>query len=514
MAGCAASLAIAASSLATPPSAGAVPAPGQTVDAAVIVQAIGRREPVQLADVHIIGPLDLSALSQVAGPLQCRACQIDNLTVGNVTFARAVDLSGSTIAGPVHASGAVFNGAVLLAGATFRGDIDLADAQFTDVVDFSGATIAGAARFDDDRFAGDARFDNIDAQGPASFVAAAFSHRASFSGVRTDGLAPRQPVTGAGCGPSLATGGGFEQRADFRQASFGGDVDLRQMCVVGTAGFSQTSFGGVVSAAQARFSGEAIFDGARFDGGASFVDAHFDALTTFARVAAGGRLDFEAASFGGIPVFSHLASTGVVSFVDARFTGKVIFDKVDAKELDLAFADVPRMGAARADVLVLIEDGARGRGNIALANQARYNRLALQGTTGPPMHRAADWLFYRVVAGYLVRPLRPLLWLLAAVLVASLVRAIRAASRRGSRTIAESSESAIHGAFSRYLLNVERTVGVVVAKKASRADNTDQPMATVRQWVEWGLYKALLVAFIVGVANSNATLRQMLDAIK
>lgn len=446
--------------------------------------------------------------------MQCRACQIDSLTLGNVTFARAVDLSGSTIDGPVHASGAVFDGAVLLGGTTFGADVDLADAQFSDVVDLSGATIVGAARFDDGRFGGDARFDNIDAQGPASFVAAAFAHRASFSGVRADGLTPRHPATGAGCGPSLVSGGGFEQRVDFRQASFAGDVDFRQMCVVGTAAFSQTSFTGVMSAAQAHFSDEATFDGARFAGGASFVDAHFDALTSFARVVAGGRLDFEAASFGGIPVFSHLGSTGVVSFVDARFRDKVIFDNVDAKELDLAFADVPRMGAARADVLVLIEDGARGRGNIALANQARFRRLALQGRTGSPLHRGADWFFYRVVAGYLVRPLRPLLWLLAAVLVASLLRTVGGASRRRTGPISERLESGIHGSLSRYLLNVERTVGVAVAKKASRADDTDQPMATVRQWLEWGLYKGLLVAFIVGVANSNATLRQMLDAIK
>lgn len=492
---------------------GASPAPGQSVDAAVILQAIGRHEPVQLAGVHVVGSLDLSGVDQVEGPVQCRACQMDGLTLGNVTFARAVDLSGSVIAGSVHASGAVFRGAVILAGATFRSDVDLADAQFTDVVDFSGATIVGAARFDDGRFGGDARFDNIDAQGPASFVAAAFAHRASFSGVRASGLAPRQPVTGVGCGPSLANGGGFEQRADFRQASFAGDVDLRQLCVVGAAAFSQASFAGAVSAAQAHFSGEAVFDGARFDGGASFVDAHFDALASFSRTISGGRLDFEAASFGAIPIFSHLGSTGVVSFTDARFSGTVIFDKVDAKELDVAFADIPRMGAARADVLTLVEDGARARGNIALANQARYNRLALQGTMGSRPHRVADWFFYRVVAGYLVRPLRPLLWLIAAILVVSLVRTAGAA-RRVPAPVAEGTRSSRHGTVSRYLLTVERTVGVAVAKKASRAEDTDQPMATVRQWLEWGLYKALLVAFVIGVANSNATLRQMLDAIK
>ena len=482
----------------------ALPTPVTAVDAAQIIEAIRQHQPVQLADIRVTGPLDLRGIDSVAGPLICRRCVLDQVTMANVTFARAVDLVGSVITGSLDAAGSVFNGAVAMSDTTIQGGADLSGTAFADVADFSGATFAGSVRFDDARFRGDARFENLDAQGPARFVATMFAGRASFSGVRAVGRPARQPHSQSGCSPSIAQGGGFEQGADFRQAAFAAEVDLRQLCLAGPATFDQAIFNGPVSAAQAQFSNDASFSNCRLTAGASFIDTHFGGVTSFSRASAGGRMDFEAASFDGIPVFSHFESTGVVSFKDARFHTKVIFDKVEVKQLDLAFGDVFRLGAAQSHALTLIESGARGRSDIALANQARYDRLALEGDQRPLLHRVADWTFYRVVAGYLVRPLRPLSWLLGALLVAA-----------GIRTIGSRRQNPRPGAtLRRYLLQVERTVGVAVSKKASRQEDQDDAMATVAQWLEWGLYKALIVAFVIGVANSNETLRQMLDAIK
>jgi hypothetical protein len=59
-------------------------------------------------------------------------------------------------------------------------------------------------------------------------------------------------------------------------------------------------------------------------------------------------------------------------------------------------------------------------------------------------------------------------------------------------------------------------MGVAVSKKASRdsGGGDDAAMASVGRWLEWALYKILLLSLLVGVANSNEALRKMLDAIK
>lgn len=490
---------------ATPPAAGP---PQPAVPAAQIVQSLRQHEPVDFNAVHIVGALDLRGIDTVTTAVLCRDCTLDGLTMANVTFARTIDFTGATIGGPVDGSGATFGGPVLFGGTTFGGDVDLSDATLADLADFSGSTFDGTVRFDAAHFRDVAQFDNVDVQGPASYLGASFGARASFSGISQPDLAARQPLTKAGCGPSIRTGGGFEQRVDFRQATFAGQADFRQVCVVGPAMFGQTSFAGPLLADQSHLSADATFDNARFDGGASFVDAGFGSLSSFSRASAGGLVDFEAAAFAAVPVFSYFDSTAVMSFNDTRFPSRVIFDHVTAKELDIAFSDIGRLGAARADALTLVENGARARGDIALANHARYDRLAIEGSNRVGVHGMADWLGYRVVAGYLVRPLRPLGWLVAAVLVAALIRTLwwRRRTRRGSSGPAVS-----------FAYEVQRGVGIAVSRKAYADDKdggTESTWALVGRWLEWGLYKALLLAIIVGVANSNDTLRQMLDAIK
>jgi uncharacterized protein YjbI with pentapeptide repeats len=478
------------------------------IPAAQIVQSLRQHEPVDLDAVHVVGALDLRSIDTVTTAILCRHCTLDGLSVANVTFARTVDFTGTTIAGLVDGSGATFNGPVLFNDATFGGDLDLSDANLTDLVDFSGTTFDGGLRFDAAHFRGVAQFDNVDVRGPASYVGASFGARASFSGINQPGVAARQPVTRAGCGPAIATGGGFEQRADFRQATFAGEADFRQVCVVGPVMFGQASFAGPLLAGQSHLSNDANFDNVRFDGGASFIGAGFGGSSSFSRATAGGRVDFEAAEFAAVPIFSYFDSTAVMSFTDARLPSRVIFDHVTAKELDLGFGDIHRLGAAQTNALKLVEDGARARGNIALANRARYDRLAIEGSHRVGVHGLVDWLGYRVIAGYMVRPLRPLSWLVAAVVLAALVRTVWG-HRKTKRRSPGPPLSFAH--------EIQRGAGIAMSRKAYSEDEkpaTESAWSLAGRWLEWGLYKALLLATLVGVANSNDTLRQMLDAIK
>jgi uncharacterized protein YjbI with pentapeptide repeats len=479
-----------------------------SVAAAQIVQSLRQHEPVDFDGVHVVGGLDLRGIDTVTTALLCRHCTLDGLSIANVTFARTVDFSGTTIAGPVDGSGATFNGPVLFSRSRFSGDLDLSDASMVDLVDFTGSTFDGVVRLDAAHFRGVAQFDNVDVRGPASFEGASFGTRASFSGINQTELPPRQPLTKTACGPAIATGGGFEQRADFRQATFAGAVDFRQVCVVGPALFGQASFSGPLLADQSHLSSDANFDNARFDGGASFIDARLGGPASFSRATAGGRVDFEAASFAAVPIFSYFDSTAVISFADTRLPDRVIFDHVTAKQLDLSFADVRRLGAAQTDALKLVEDGARARGDIALANHARYNRLAIEGSHRDGVHGMADWFGYRVIAGYLVRPLRPLSWLVVTVLLAALIRTVwwRRKTKRGSPDP--------HLSFAH---EVQRGAGIAMSRKAYSEDESGAAVSAwslAGRWLEWGLYKALMLAIVVGVANSNETLRQMLDAIK
>src|SRR5262249_18438774 len=83
-------------------------------------------------------------------------------------------------------------------------------------------------------------------------------------------------------------------------------------------------------------------------------------------------------------------------------------------------------------ILALIESSAKQRGDLGIANDAYYRlRILTSNHYGQPW-RALDYVFYRGVAGYLVRPLRPLLVLFVSVFLLALIRALRLRKPSGS----------------------------------------------------------------------------------
>src|SRR4029450_6921283 len=83
----------------------------------------------------------------------------------------------------------------------------------------------------------------------------------------------------------------------------------------------------------------------------------------------------------------------------------------------------------RPSVLGLIESSAKARDDLAHANQAHYARQALKSRQYAGWLHFLDFVFYRGIAGYFVRPFHPVVALLALASIFPLLRMPRGRGR-------------------------------------------------------------------------------------
>jgi hypothetical protein len=125
-----------------------------------------------------------------------------------------------------------------------------------------------------------------------------------------------------------------------------------------------------------------------------------------------------------------------VSFRDVAFGRRAMIELSDAEidELVLSADDaVEKVDPGdRKRALTLVETTAKTHGEAAMANDADYALHALDARDDAWPFRVFDLLVYRWVAGYLVRPLRPLVALLLLAAFAAAVRHYRRRSRRNA----------------------------------------------------------------------------------
>jgi hypothetical protein len=145
----------------------------------------------------------------------------------------------------------------------------------------------------------------------------------------------------------------------------------------------------------------------------------------------------------------------------------------------------------REHVLELIEAGAKARGDLGVANDARFSLEVMQSRKDPWWKRAVNVVFFRVVAGYFVRPFHPILALLVLVAVVALVRVGRSATGTAVRGLARR--------FGHEFLD-----GLALILPGGDAG---------QRRLETLAYRVLVVCALIGLANSNPTLREMFDAI-
>lgn len=436
------------------------------------------------------------------------------------TVSSDVDLSGKTIDHPVSCQDCVFEGKVIASGTTFDGIVDLRGARLAKTAHFENATFKravlfgsptssryvwfkGGADFADATFAGTATFEYAKVAG-VFFQLAEFDAPATFAHFDVTGNAYRH-------GRAYFNRSEFQARADFSDATFSK-----------AAVFSGTAFSGPADFGSAAFLGPATFHRARFDTGATFLYADFPLSqgwkTSFIGVQCGGGLDFSFVRIARQVDFSNMVVDGAISFHEPDITTRqgLTFEKLSTTGLEL---DVPtaQRAVAPADlisVLGLIEASAQARGDLGTANDAHYERRVLESRQDGWFEHALDFVFYRTLAGYFVRPFRPLaaLFILAAIATAFHIgrqgwrhpvapeadrqNPLDRQYRRARRIVPPFGEA--------YL----QTLTMVVPGRGPSAD--ERPA----RWIEATTYRLLFVCALIGFANSNPTLRQMIDAVR
>jgi hypothetical protein len=449
--------------------------PTPVVDASMIRKALsqGRALPVRSGGV-VRKKLVLTGIDTVAVPFRCRNCDFKHgIDASGVTFERAVDLTGSRFEGRASFRGTTFAGPAVFAAAeacdraTFEGTADFSLAVFDDFATFENALFARKAVFDNGRFRDRANFGNACFDGPLSARAAVFERSAQF------------------------TEAWFARGAAFDSAAF-------------AAG--------------------ATFLGSRFTNGTDAPAATFDLATS------GGDLDFTFASFGlnGVPPderaeydvasFSDVVSKGSLSFQDVNFPPQfgLAMDHLHVADLvldvDVARQVDDQVGRDnKRDVLRLIESSSKKRGDLAVANDAHYQSEILAAKRYGEPWRLLDYVFYRGVAGYLVRPFRPLVVLLVLVVSLALLRVLLSGARpaveaHSRRTFRPSVRSAARGSRS-VLADALDTISLI-GPRGSHAGT----LPPARR-LEIFAYRVLLVCALLALANSNPTLRQMVDSL-
>jgi len=464
-----------------------VPAPssaatGGSMSAAQVRDRLAS-QPVVLQNVRISGTLDLRPLGVIRHQFVCRDClfQADLIGAG-VIFDRTLDLSGSRITGAVRMQEARFLGPLLFGappgdrGTEFAGSADFRLATLEDLVTFEGATFERSANFTLARFATDAVFTH------ARFHSAATFERAAF---------------GTGVDFRLAH---FDRGAGFAGARFAGNAE-----------FSSATFTRQATFDLAQFARDGIFFGTRFFGADSRFAAHFE------RATAGGTLDFSNAIIGAPAWFRGMTAADAISFARAVLPDNrsLVLTDLAAHNLYLCAACVLRSVQPydEASALQLIESSAKARGDLGTANSADYSFHVLRSKHYAWPRHLLDAVFYRGVAGYFVRPLRPLLTLLIVAAAISLVRFHRTVAGAHpplrAATLRPRLRAEIHAVprlFGEYLDTLTHSF--------RRLPESSRGAGLVGLRLEVLLYRTLLVCVLLGLANSNPTLRQMVDALR
>jgi uncharacterized protein YjbI with pentapeptide repeats len=451
------------------------------------VSARVSKGPVSLQGVTIRGTLDLRPLRTVEHRLECRNCRFERDLIGTgVVFARTLDLSGSRIDGAVKMQGARFREPVLLGSppapraTQFGGKVDFSLAKFDDFVTFEDAQFAKGADFVYTRFGGDAIF----------------------------------------------TYGTFDAWASFARAWFTSGADFRYGVFRTVSSFVSSDFRGSADFSNARFLREVNLRLARFDGDGSFYGTEFagfdsDWSATFEGVTVGGSVDFGLSSFWTDAEFSRMTARRV-SFEEAQFSRSIRMAAFSAVDLRMSVGTVLRsvQHDEQRGILRQIEASAKTRGDLAAANDAHYAQEVLASNAYPWPRRSLDFAFYRLVAGYFVRPLRPLTAFVVLVLLFSIARCLRPEQKDAQSEQARQQEER---ARRRRRLRL-RAVGHGLARLGGQCLDTISFVGRLKtrpdgaavggpSRLEMLTYRALVVCVLIGLANSNPTLRQMFDAL-
>jgi uncharacterized protein YjbI with pentapeptide repeats len=437
-----------------------------------VVAALQTRR-LSLDGATIKGDIDFRSFDAVEHPFSCRNCAIEGrILADDVVFDATLDLSGAAISEPVLVRRATFHGPVLFgptSGTSSR------SSSFSREADFSFT-----------------RFDDL-----TTFVQASFAATADFTTARFRSASVFADAT-------------FERDAVFERAIFGGGTDFRGSTFDSSTTFAAAQFEDRADFSDATFAGRADFGDTRFRTDATFLGTLFTYGggrtygVTFGGAISERDLVFDLAQFSGGGIFRQTVAGRVLSFdgSDMASTRKrFVFDRASAKGITMDVGDALAVVAPgdRRRVLRLIEAGAKASGDLGVANDARFSLEVLKSRDEPWWHRIPNVVFYRVVAGYFVRPFHPIATLFV---LAGFVALVRTGRTRGTSSSLVRRVWVKLSTFGRESLDALALIG-------RRADGNGPGGRRVEAFT----YRILVICALIGLGNSNPTLREMFDAL-
>lgn len=552
--------------------AGVAAAPlDSSVPASDLVAEVAAGHSVDRTTIRVIGDLDLSSTDHASHVFRCTNCTFTgSFIASNVIFDRIVDLSGAEIHGRLDLSGAVFRDAFVMAAtperasnvagpatftlASFARRAGFEAASFGAAVDFRGAQFLATSSFADSEIAGPVLFDDASFKGDADFASSPGAPSSDGTGASTPG-----PPSDLDC--PTGSRHAFEAPASFAEATFDGAADFRERCFGSDVTFAATHF---VSAdfGLAAFRGRAVVDGASVTDGLSFRSALFADELSAQRMLIGGTADFDGAVFIrslrlfrttvlGLASFQEILIGGTIEIGGAQFARL----HIDLDELDHVVGEADRERA-----LAMIESTARADGDLGLANDAAFMGAQMRAREDSGIQQVGDVLA-REAGGYLVKPSYPARAILLLLLLGTAVRTLlqilpRRPGRSGTAPPAQGSNPTDtsdqaqghasrvgpgrkrqaataaellrrHGsaALKRVLdlcLFVARAsaTSLRAAIRARPSDIAEGERNRLRAYLsaaiaasEWLSFKVLEAVLVIGLANSNPTLKQLLEAV-
>jgi hypothetical protein len=330
----------------------------------------------------------------------------------------------------------------------------------------------------------------------------------------------------------LSGPGAVQQETSLRDGVFHGTVDLEGRHFLGGLNGAGGDFGGRTNLSRASFGRTADSAGLVLDG-ASFADVDASGATFASHVSV------ELAHASALNLNQTVALAGLslqgtqidgpASFDGAQVQGSLDLQKFAANQivLDIGALGNVASGPARRSILAKIERTARDAGDIPLANDARFRLLQVDGRNSAFPKREVDWVFYEQLAGYLVRPLRPLRAVLVLILLGTAARYVVDWRRErtgqvvpaGHDLAAMAPRVRVGHEVTGFLGRFSRAVIASLRPKPNIPSPVGQ--TTVEPYVIAGLRlfeyvasKLLIVVFFLSLGNYNATLRDVLGSVK
>lgn len=440
---------------------------------------------IDATNVLVDGDVVLHSGDRVGHFVRCLDCVITgSVRASDVSFDRAVDLSGLRLRGSLDLSATTFEDVFFMPSASVQGPTDLALTTFV-----------GRAKFDDTTFNNSFSATAMTSEGDFSLMDGRLLRGADFATVRFGDTSRFDRTV-------------FSENVSFEGAQFAGPTSFQLSKFNETAYFFESAFDDTSDFTSARFSGTAVFDRTRFRDDATFRFVQGADSVSFREAQAVGELNLEAAFLRrGIALNVVSADTIVLEGTRIDQNGSLIMtpDYVRGLRMDVEMARHVVGEPTQIRVLEVLEETASADGDTSAANDARYTLLALSSQQHGFVVRALDTVFYRGLAGYLVRQRHPLVALFLLFLAASSIRTVleyRMSHHDGATT------------WSARLAQVGTSARRGVAHSTPRVFTKSDETASAAAKLEVRAYAAILALLLIAVGNANPTVREVIDALQ